>query len=44
MKYIDLSKDSYETEFYKNYADKVSYFQENDNKKVHMVEIHKCVK
>lgn len=44
FKYIDLSKDGFEEEFYQDFTRKVDFYRNNEEKKVNTVEIFKYVK
>jgi serine/threonine protein kinase len=44
FKYIDLSKDGYEEEFYEDFTRKIDFYRNNEEKKVNTVEIFKYVK
>ena len=41
FKYIDLSKDGYEEEFFQDYLRKIEFYRNNEEKKVNTVEIFK---
>ena len=44
FKWIDLTKDGYEDEFYQDYIKKIEFYRNNEDKKANTVEIFKFVK
>ena len=41
FKYINLSRDGYEEEFYEDFERVIKYFQEESNKKINALKIYK---
>jgi serine/threonine protein kinase len=44
FRYIDLSKDGYEEEFYQDFARKIEFYQKNEEKEANTVTVYKYVK